>query len=315
MSNKILTLAVFSAISLTLLTACGSGSDNTGQNISDRIASIRSVGTSNQNNSGGNVNYSATPDTFSVISRENDYVMTVNGVNYVIIDNPTGVSNPRSYDANQVIYAGVDNVGLLLLDASDNLRGVLDGTDATVQGSFVRYVAGSDSFHTSRFNSNFTYGYALVGIQTSASVVQSQTATATYNGTINISLARTQIGSLPNALYIGNMSMNVDFNKNIVAGTAEITATALDGSSGATGVNGGSIHFASAPIVGNGFAGDITFDGQFRQWAGISNNPTGNYAGNFFGPNADDLAGVLSFSSLGITNNAISVGGFRGDRR
>ena len=62
-----------------------------------------------------------------------------------------------------------------------------------------------------------------------------------------------------------------------------------------------------------------------REWYDLSDNPTGHYDGNFFGPNADDLAGVMRFEgteteAIGPTDRpyggaVFGIGGFRGDRQ
>ncbi len=149
-----------------------------------------------------------------------------------------------------------------------------------------------------------------MGIPTPASTVASQTATATYTGLMEFETLASHVTDIASQdsriYYAGDLTMTVNFTINTVAGTGSIERR---------GSPAGAIIFAPAPIVGNGFEGVFTLDSALRTNAGLTNNPVGNYKGNFFGPNADDLAGVLRFNSANAHGNVNGLGGFRGDRQ
>ena len=346
MLKTTLKLTALSAVSLTLLTACGAASkledaadraqdelDNaadraeneleriTGGNgnnqtprdpfladpiaaVADRISSESRKGTYSHNRTPANFS----DDTFNLMNIEsqdtftiragttaNTLIMTVNGVDYTLTRGSGGehhgsgsvfISNNNSADTSQIIA----------------------GTHPTIQGDYINYSTNTDDFDTGGpdFNWDYTSGYTTVGIQTAASVIASQTATATYNGSMLIETNPiNQINTNPNIDFTssGSLAMTVDFDADTVSGTGTIT---LGGS--------GTVTFDSAPIVGNGFAGTFTLDSATRTAHSITDNPTGNYAGNFFGPAADDIAGVMRFSGTSSQGNFLGRGGFRADR-
>ncbi|MCA8835520.1 MAG: transferrin-binding protein-like solute binding protein, partial [Proteobacteria bacterium] len=155
------------------------------------------------------------------------------------------------------------------------------------------------------FNLNHTIGYATIGTQTPVSVVGTQTATATYVGEVRVDFAQVNVANgtqIASSTYSGELVMPVDFDNMTLGGTI-------------TFGDEGTATFAPAPIVGNGFSGTFNLDQGARDYVGVTDNPTGNYAGNFFGSNADDLAGVMSLRGTSSRGAVIGIGGFRGDRR
>ncbi len=282
-----------------------------------------------------NLTITETQDTFALVQSGDNLVMTVNGTAYTF--------TPGTPDAVRLLGLGEtppppsygwDAVGrgnLIDLSSSDNdaeyidLRDVLDGTHPEIQGTYIYYDTSQDLSDTAtrNFNLDYTNGYATVGMRTPTSVVASQTATATYTGNAGLnvhdSITKTagQFSNLRQAsrgrattISGGELTMTVNFTANTIAG--EATYGVADPSTGQQISNReATITFNSAPIVGNGFAGTFTLDEEYRNAQGITNNSTGNYAGNFFGPAADDIAGVMRFDAQG---SAIGLGGFRADR-
>ncbi len=334
MKNKILTLAVLSATSLTFLSACGSGSGITGINsnenampsITDRVASIRVVGNFNnggttdfteaaQNDDTYDYTYSETQETLNLRVRNNNtLIMIVNGVETPL----TRVANNDSWIVSQGINTSVTDFTSFSFSANDNnllLLDVIRGTDETIHGTYVLYSTDPNDYDSgeSSFDTDSTAGFATVGIQTPASVVTNQTATATYDGLIAFRTYphRQTTGNIfSREQYSGNLSMNVNFNANTIRGTANLSNND-DTQNTVVGV----VNFAPAPIIGNGFEGNFTLDSGLRDDIGLTDNPIGSYAGNFFGENADDLAGVLQLNGTNANGIVFGIGGFRGDRQ
>ncbi|MCA8835947.1 MAG: transferrin-binding protein-like solute binding protein [Proteobacteria bacterium] len=278
-----------------------------------------------------NITYTEIQDTFALVQSGENLVMTVNGTAYTFTpsvnipavapsnSNPTG--SPASYD-----WVAVD-AGRIFSTGTPDIRNVLDGTDPSVQGTYVDYstllnIASSQI----DINLDYTDGFATIGIQTLPSVVASQTATATYTGRmeLNVSSTATKIAGQNNETYsvtestteylanLGGLglTMTANFTNNTIAGEAKYNVRSVSTNEDIPNREA-IITFNSAPIVGNGFAGTFSMNADYRSVQGITNNPTGNYAGNFFGPDADDIAGVMRFEAQG---GAIGIGGFRADR-
>ena len=363
MLKTTLKIAALSAVSLTFLSACGASNllneinnalnaDNSetrnnsstfsgflavpeGQPeaVADRIASLKSVGryvldpTAPEQLFGfepyrAPVTYSQVNDTFSLVKADDGFTMTVNGVKYPISD----VSEAHG---NETRYKGADGTSIWIVvddppngrDIETYLTKVLDGTHAEVKGTFMSYNTDVNYYNTqpqSNYDIDHTAGYATIGVQTTPEVVANQTATATYTGSMMLDINTSGANVGFKNTYNGTLSMDVNFQDSMIEGVASYTTYNSKGL-----INAGKINFAPTPIIGNGFAGDFTFDSSMRRHMGLTNNPTGSYAGNFFGPDADDLAGIVQFN--GITNrndkvgrpggNVIGIGGFRADRQ
>ena len=384
MLKTTLKIAALSAVSLTLLSACGAASkledaadraqdelDNAADRaenererlarltppsnsvaaVADRVSSVRHVGpfsnggTYTEASGGGetpasaldnsyNITATESQDTFALRQVGENLVMTVNGTDYTFTPGtPSGLLNTSQGETPPTSY-GWDATGANLNDRSNinnearyiDLRDVLDGTHPEIQGTYVNFDTTPDISNTATrdFSLNYTSGFATVGMRTPTSVVASQTATATYTGLVQLNVqsnfsktagqshSSSFIGSTTEFLSGGTLNMTANFTANTIAG--EVKYSAADSSTSQPIPNRGEaiITFNSAPIVGNGFAGTFTMNSEYRNVEGITNNPTGNYTGNFFGPAADDIAGVMRFEAQ---SGAIGIGGFRGDRQ
>ena len=332
MQNKIAQI-VRAVMAGVILTACGAsdGAKNGGMPddpiftlapsvlpdgavaVADRVASYRHVyhhsikGTDTINDDIYTNTRAETQDTFSLnVGGNRTLTMTVNGVEH------TFAAIPNNFDFRRV---GEQNGYLTLTIPSENIFDILDGGHATTQGTYVSYSTDKGSGF---FNSNQTIGYATIGIQTPMSAIESQTAVVTYTGQIDIRINQlAEVSEKSNNIIgipslLGTLSIDVDFAGNTVGGTATIAGY---NETTQTPVAGITATFATSPIVGNGFAGTFAFDSDALNRLGLTDNLTGNYAGNFFGRDAEDLAGVLRFNGANASGAIIGVGGFRGDRQ
>ena len=264
-----------------------------------------------------NITRSRTQDTFSLVKNEGadkNLIMIVNGVEYKVSqiayspDHANREVATRFY--NDPIRTGVD------VGANGNIKEIIRGTHATIQGDYIQYFTNTnaDGNYLDSRTEDYTTGYATIGIQTPAPVVDAQTAVAIYNGTSYLYTHAVDGLDTVSKWINPRITMYVNFDDNTVSG------------SGNSRYFGGGIEFGLAPIVGNGFEGTFTLNSRARKWFNLTDNPTGQYSGNFFGPNADDLAGVMSFESKGAYDtgfidapardsvDVIAIGGFRADR-
>ncbi len=260
--------------------------------ISAHVASIRWL-------SDPGTNRSRTRDSFGLRTGAGDsIIMTLNGVESVV-----DLLRDTQIGSRKVIYyESSDNADEIY--ASSNIKQILSGTHATIQGDYIRYgnVNHNINYNSQTYGLDIALGYAAIGIHTPVSVVNSQTSVATYNGigTLFASLANSSAGGSSEL----DISMNVDFDANTISGSADIY--------GSSGI----IAFNSTPIIGNEFVGSFTLNSDAIDEYYLINNPTGQYAGNFFGPNADDLAGIIQFDGIHgyAGDDVIGVGAFRADR-
>ncbi len=360
MLKTTLKITALSVATLTLLTACGSGggtgtggsgtgtgggggvtglpervvtiptsvlSDGTAA-VADGVSSYRQAyyrshkNTDTRNDDTFHYSRAETQDTFSLRAGEgNTAIMTVNGAEHTFtFEGSNGVG---TYNDDINFQELVINIPFSNSDPVQGVFNVLDGTHTTIQGTYASYETdnGSGTFHT-----NYTRGFATVGIQTTPEQMVSQSAVATYRGSIILDLnplAQTfGIHENPfndNSALFAELIMTVNFNTNNVTGTAASTETDFSVQPDENGayptITNGIITFGIAPIVGNGFAGEFTIDGNGRDYLGLTDNPTGNYTGNFFGPDADDIAGVMRFNGTTADGATVGIGGFRGDRQ
>ena len=335
MLKTTLKITALSAVSLTLLSACGAASkaadlagnaandlnrlaggngNNPTPHVADRVTSRQALNVPSDNGTPDNTaddtvqsTHSATQDTFSVRTDGADaLIMTVDGVDYPLQPPArSGTGGFYTSPSSENTYFNLGNLGSANDSPANELYQIIAGTHDTIQGAYARYVAqtdipNSESYHTQT-------GFATIGTQTTDTVVTNQTATATYTGGMWIEAYTTGIVDTD---YGGDRSLpvtfNVNFDTNMISGEA---------AQGDLQFGESVITFAPAPIVGNGFAGTFTMNQVTREGLALNNNPTGGYAGNFFGPAADDLAGVLEFFGTSEVGALFGQGGFRADRQ
>ncbi len=303
---------------------------------------VRAVSINATPRTDSNYNYDLTKanDTLSLVLGE-DPILTINGVDYELVD--------RFEDPLKIagfIYKDEDdperkNRATLLgsharkVDIRDDVNGtpvtvrdVVNGTHPTVQGDYFQYTTREGSSY--EYQDNGITGIATIGIQTTAAVVAEQTAVAIYRGEGFLGTYKTVGPLYHNRSAELAIDMSVDFDANTIEGMGRRTELYR------YGFLAEHVIFNSAPIVGNGFEGTFTLNSESRDYFNLNGNPTGQYSGNFFGPNANDLAGVMSFDSAAreyeydydeygygnrrerggtITDiDVIGIGGFRADR-
>ncbi len=252
-------------------------------------------------------------DTFSVSTGANDtIIMTVNGVDYSLVLSSHGTVE-YSIDPKLNLEDYTSLTSPSNWRSADYLNKVTRGIHSTIQGDYVHYTTrtlANSYYDETGDNLGYTTGFATIGIPTLASVVDGQRAVATYSGEAGLSIHQ-------GLFKFFGITMSVDFDANTIAGTGNNIALELDEK------HSGKVVFNSAPIDGNGFEGTFTMNSELRNHLDLIDNPTGQYSGNFFGPNADDLAGVMSFEGTAryfefdhiADVNVIGTGGFRADRQ
>ncbi len=251
-----------------------------------------------------------TPAKFSLVLGENDTaIATINDVEYEVIpDTSRGggyISDPdRKVSNNRVTIF------------SRGSKRILKGTHPTVQGDYFEYRANTEGLDYYD-SGNYITGFATMGIQTDASVVEAQTAVAIYRGYGSMQTYQDLGNSYSYRLGRGTglaINMSVDFDANTIEGIGRRTESDFPATDSQPRFLDKIVTFNSTPIVGNGFDGTFTMNSELRDSYGLTDNPTGQYKGNFFGPNADDLAGVMEFNGVATDDNVFAIGGFRADR-
>ncbi len=303
---------------------------------------VRAVSINTTPRTDSNYNYDLTKanDTLSLVLGE-DPILTINGVDYELVDSfidPLKIAGFIYKDEddpernNRATFFGSHarkvDIRYDVNETLPTLRDVVNGTHPTVQGDYFEYTTREGSSY--EYQDNGITGFATIGIQTTAAVVESQTAVAIYRGEGFLGTYKT-VGPLYHNRHVElAIDMSVDFDANTIEGTGRRTELYH------YGFLAEHVIFKSAPIVGNGFEGTFTMNTESRDYFNLTGNPTGQYSGNFFGPNADDLAGVMSFDSAAreyerdydeygygngrhrsgtITDiDVIGIGGFRADR-
>lgn len=138
---------------------------------------------------------------------------------------------------------------------------------------------------------NVLDGVAVIGTETTADVIASK-ANATYSGFSEIWVNDEGL--------LSDLEMAADFNAGTISGSLTNFVLSNDTSISVPGT----VNMESANIVGNGFAGDILSTG-----AGLAGQEfTGIYNGKFYGPNGEEVAGVLAGSNV----DNIGYGAFHG---
>ncbi len=345
MFKTILKTAVLSAITITFLSACGAatrainGAASNAVNLALQDAEKRYLGNIEEViDENGN--------TIQVILDDNGNSFQVN------LDDFGNIFQVKDDNGNP-IQINTDGNGNSILTSTSNVGKKTTGfryySDSHTGSYYLSPIyLYSDSAETDigkegpavtyRYGDNDEVTYSITGdTQTPVSVVELQANSATtvrayYNGVANISVNRP--GSVTDDPYYETgytdsararlgifINMIVDFDANTIAGTGT-ERYGLENTQIMT--------FNSAPIIGNGFKGTFTTDNvpdihwggyidNASQSAGISNG-RGQYEGNFFGPNADYLAGLLSFEGTSEFNSSrdgpvFGTGGFTAAKR
>ncbi len=265
-------------------------------------------------------------------------VMTINGVEYNLNRDGRTVNdeNEPIQGANASDLGTLNRLLWLGRAPTGTTADIVDGTNTEVYGTYVSYDTNS-YFLGEDVTFDFIQGYTTIGIPTPIAFFDNQTATATYTGTLALILSSENFTHISlrersNLIaYNAILEMNVNFDTDKISGSAGFrdfnggkpyipTLAALGGQDqdliGAReGLPAGILTLQETDINHNGFTGAFVMDDDARTLFGITNNPTGTYAGNFFGPQAQDLAGVLSINATtNISGQSFGGGGFQADR-
>lgn len=258
------------------------------------------------------------PDTFVMTAGGTDYIVSYDeennrtlGINAGILLN---ISN--GFNVNADLYRNDDSF-------SDILNEFLTGTPVgDVYGAYVYYgidISGFSIDDTVEYKKGdrreindykFSSGFATIGVLTTPAQIQEQTATATYQGRLELeyALARANNNDIDDLdtvhqYYNAQANFDVDFNANTISGGATFSRYVV---ATQESIAIGNAAFGVANINSNSFVGNFILDREARALFFLTDNPVGQYAGNFFGPNAETLAGVVSIN--GTTPNGLTIG-------
>ncbi len=287
--------------------------DTTGQ----ETQSFLVVSRSQSKPDSGDVNRSI-QETFAVRRSGDNIILTVNGVEHTLSYNNDfagyadyAEGTPASAITGVATLSGGTHIRAIeeLLDGIDKLTEETDEFARTFNIIYGTYLAYRVDL---RDNSNNSDGFATVGIPTPASFINSETAVANYDaGSIDLHVLQSNSASIyadGNNTYRGQAFIEVNFDEKTISGTAPVFDTSGDG------MTAGTLTFNQTQINAGavGFMGSVTLDSDLRTHAGIIGNPTGQYAGSFFGPTAENLAGVIHMNGRNENGALIIQGGFSG---
>ncbi len=142
--------------------------------------------------------------------------------------------------------------------------------------------------------------YFVIGAETNPETIETLPGSVSYEGSFEAVGVRAD--DLPRGIpATGNIELTADFGSNTVAGNVFLTAEDVDYD----------LSLDPTAITGNGFAGDLTI----ADCSGVTCTSDSQIAGVFFGPNAEEIAGItqLDLSSTdaeGNTSFFTGSGGF-----
>ncbi|GLQ53773.1 hypothetical protein GCM10010862_10320 [Devosia nitrariae] len=158
-------------------------------------------------------------------------------------------------------------------------------------------------------NESRLHGVAVVGAETRSEALEGK-ANATYSGwgLANIYPDDEAAAGYERARIEGELNMAADFNASTISGaiTDLSTETRSNGTWSASQAIAGSVAMDNAAIAGNEFSGNLTPSANLTATVG---DFTGTYAGKFFGPNGEEVGGVLSITG----DDAVGTGFFSAD--
>ena len=158
--------------------------------------------------------------------------------------------------------------------------------------------------------SNSTRGVAVVGTETKPDALKGK-ANATYKGWASAETRLTD-DRKSRARVAGDLELAANFEKGSVSG--KITNLGMQTRDGNTGWTDwadadGSIKLEKTNIVGNGYDGKLSGDAAFNNFIdGDLNGST--YSGRFYGPKAEETAGVLKLKGTSEGSTFVGTGAF-----
>ena len=158
--------------------------------------------------------------------------------------------------------------------------------------------------------------FAAIGTETRDEDLSSL-GTATYNGRSRID-AYPETGFEDNGasrtrIRSDNLTISADFGAGTISGSMEDLQIRDPGEEDHTSI-GGVLTMEETSFQVNGFIGDLTADADFTTATGVTLDSSSTYSGAFFGPNAEEVGGVISASgSDGEGGSFNAIGMFTAD--
>lgn len=223
-------------------------------------------------------------------------------------------------------------------DAASNNSNQLTFSNPATNEFFDLFIGGGGTI-ADLFNDNIGSGYArrvgvyytpggvdfgfetrsVIGTETRDSVIADlagMNATASYRGFGSIKIARSDLGFFGfNGNLSGDLDMDADFGAGQVSGTmSNLFLESREGQTirPETGDRAGTIRLEDAAIQANAFQGGISPDAALTaDDAGLAKFvDSGTYSGAFYGPNAEEIGGTMTFDEEVNGNRFRGIGHF-----
>ncbi|WP_163269689.1 transferrin-binding protein-like solute binding protein [Chelativorans alearense] len=194
--------------------------------------------------------------------------------------------------------------------SADSAQGAVDGTDGYAYhqrwGHFWRSPSSGDSM----------FGFAVLGSETAPQDVAARDDTATYSGDAYIYAYGTDGDDFDRTAIRGDLTLTADFGQGEISGAVSDMegrerVNGVDGSW--TPVPGAEIDLQSADIAGNGYEGTTAVNDTFKTALDVTEFD-GTYRGKFFGPDAEETAGVIVASGVADGEDFVASGSFGADK-
>jgi len=220
---------------------------------------------------------------------QGDRTVGVDDFNTSITDEVLTLTPGSEGDSFSITLNG-ETVAFVNRDAVTGDQPTLRGFDLSFFSDFeardhVRVMRVIDS----NIQETFTIGHFVIGFETAPGSDALTTGSATYQGDVE---GFSNVGDLSESDLDGGFTLNASFADSQIDG--RVILSPFD-----TAFGRGTADFDLAPtdITGNGFAGGLTVTAcSFEVCTGDA-----EIAGAFFGPNADEVGGVITFD-LDVTN-------------
>lgn len=229
--------------------------------------------------------------------------MTVNGETVSFADGDKFVEpDGQSYEW--------ENTGGYLSSFTSETKSILDGTDENYLQVW-QYGADKDGVGTA--------GYAVVGAETAPDTVKAQ-ANATYKGRARVD-TRQEADITDRVGVRGDLTLAAKFEQGSVSGSIDNIEARQRNADTANvwtawaPVGGAAISLTESKISANGFTGGSVV-GNAAANAAIDGNLNGStYSGRFYGPNAEQVGGVISAKGISEGGKFVGAGFFAGEKQ
>jgi hypothetical protein len=203
-----------------------------------------------------------------------------------------------------------ENAGGYLSSHTSDTASILDGTD-------TRYLQVWQ--YSSAKNGVETIGYAVVGAETTPETVKAQ-ANATYKGRARVD-TRQETDITDRVGVRGDLTLAAKFDQGSVSGSIDnIEARVRNADTGNVWigwmpVDGAAISLTESKISANGFTGGNVVGNAAANTAIDGNLNGSTYSGRFYGPNAEQVGGVISAKGISEGGKFVGTGYFAGEKQ